>query len=255
MKKKTDMEKNRLGITKKSRISLNLLSSYLVILLAPLIAIVAIYFTAQNALINAQKERIQHMVSEAAKSFDREVREASNAGYDVSREKRLCDYLARPRPNSRGEEFYALYTIANHYPNYNLTNKIIENVYILIADSHFVIKTSQVIPETEQGAATLGTFDFHSYEEFMKYYEQQDQNKRLFCYENKEGVSTLILPCKVNNPYHESSVIVIQLNWEQIETILRPILGGKEGIVALLDENEQVLFSCQNMPEGGVPDV
>lgn len=253
MKKKNEIEKNRLSITKKNRISLNLLLSYLVILMAPLIAIVIIYFTAQNALINAQKDRIQNMVSEAALSFDREVREASNAGYYASREKRLYDYLAQARSIDRGKEFYELYTIAKHYPNYNLTNKIIENVYILIADSRFIIKTPQVIPKTEQGAATLGAFRFHSYEEFMEYYEKQDQNRKLFCYEDQDGKRILILPCEVRYPYSgtESGMVVVQLSWNQIETILRPILGGKEGIVALLDENDQILLSCQNTPKGG----
>ena len=54
-------------------------------------------------------------------SFNREIKEAQNAGYYVGKEKRLSSYLMKARPTEKEQEFYFLYTISTTYPNYALT--------------------------------------------------------------------------------------------------------------------------------------
>lgn len=163
MKKLADYGKNHLGNIKKRRISLNLLSSYLLILLAPVAAIIFIYLTAENALVNTEKERMQSVLSQVGNNFDREVDQAQKAGYYVGCERRLCNYLLQGRKENKADEFYSLYTIASGYPNYTLTNQVIKDIFVLILDSQFILKIPQVIPQTERGAATLEGFPFHSY--------------------------------------------------------------------------------------------
>lgn len=244
--KKTGDEKNRPANAKKLKISFNLLWSYLLILLAPVIAIVGIYITARNAMVNTQKERIQNVLSEAELSFDREIKQAQNAGYYVSRERRLYNYLTQNHTGNK--EFYSLYELASSYPNYSLTNQVIKDVFIFIADSGYVVKIPQVIPQTEWGKAVLGEFPFYSYESFMEFYSEQDKDQSLFFYENENGEKALLLPCQVGYPYSvpEKSVVVVELDKMQIVQILKPVLYGKEGMVALLDENDTVLISFEN---------
>lgn len=99
MKKRKIRKKKQWNENRKRWISLNFLGSYLLILLAPAIAVVAVYCTARNAMVETQKERIQSAVNEVGVSFNREIKEAQNAGYYVGKEKRLSSYLMKARPD------------------------------------------------------------------------------------------------------------------------------------------------------------
>lgn len=242
MRKKTDDGKKRLVNAKKRRISQNLLVSYLLILLAPVIAIVGIYATARTAMVTTQKERIQNMLSEAELSFDREIGQAQSAGYYVSRERRLSNALLQNPAQWEESEFYTLYKLAGNFPDYSLTNQVIKNVFIFIADSRFVIKIPQVIPQTELGRKTLGGFPFYSYETFMEFYEAQNQSRTLFTDEGENGGRMLFMPVETGYPYGMGKcAVVVELNWNEIMKLLKPVLSGKDGMVAVLDENNRIL--------------
>ena len=258
MKKLADYGKNHLGNIKKRRISLNLLSSYLLILLAPVAAIIFIYLTAENALVNTEKERMQSVLSQVGNNFDREVDQAQKAGYYVGCERRLCNYLLQGRKENKADEFYSLYTIASGYPNYILTNQVIKDIFVLILDSQFILKIPQVIPQTERGAATLEGFPFHSYDQFLEFSDNQDPNQTLFYYEDAKGSGNLFLSCQEAYPYAlpGRSAVVVQLDLNQVRQMLRPILAGREGLVALVDENNQILECAENQHRGGaLPDI
>lgn len=227
---------------------MNFLGSYLLILLAPAIAVVAIYCTAREAMVETQEERIQSAVNEVGSSFNREIKEAQNAGYYVGKEKRLSSYLMKTRPTGKEQEFYSLYMISTAYPNYALTNQAIKNVFILVSNSRYVMKIPQVIPSTEIGFVTLEGFPFESYEDFIAYYDAQDQSQSVFYYEDENGKASLLMPCKVTFPYCPSGeyAVIVQLDWSQITKMLRPILAGKEGVAALVDADGQILACAEN---------
>lgn len=252
MKKRKIRKKKQWNENRKRWISLNFLGSYLLILLAPAIAVVAVYCTAQNAMVETQKERIQSAVNEVGVSFNREIKEAQNAGYYVGKEKRLSSYLMKARPTEKEQEFYSLYTISTTYPNYALTNQAIKNVFVLVSNSRYLMKIPQVIPQTEIGRVTLEGFPFGSYEDFINYYSTQNQSQSVFYYEDEKGQASLLMPCKVTYPYCPSGecAVVVQLDWGQITKMLRPVLAGKEGVAALVDADGQILVCAENSGRG-----
>ena len=174
MEKLTDKENKCMNKNKK-RVSWNLLFCYLLILLAPSLSTVVTYNMARNAMVDNQKERITSTLSQVNSSFNQEIKMAQNVGYYVSREKRLVNYLSRVKGKDASQQFYEQYTIANNYPNYSLMNQVIKNVYILIADSEYVIRIPQVVPKNDRGAATLDGFPLYSYERFQEFYDKQDK--------------------------------------------------------------------------------
>lgn len=251
MKKRKIRKKRQWNVNKKRWISLNFLGSYLLILLAPAVAVLAICCAAKDAMVETQKERIQSAVTEVGNGFDREVKEAQNAAYYVGKEKRLSSYLMKARPTGREQEFYSLYTIAANYPNYTLTNDIIKNVFVLIADSRYIVKIPQVIPIDERGLATLENFPFGSYEDFMAYYSGQDQSQSVFFYEGENGNPSLLIPDRLIYPSSSDGecAVVVQIDWSRITKTLRPILAGKDGVVALVDADGQLL-ACSEAADG-----
>ena len=145
------------------------------------------------------------------------------------------------------QQFYEQYTIAGNYPNYSLTNQTIKNVYILIADSDYIIRIPQVLPKNEHGAATLEGFPLYSYERFQEFYKEQDKNQTLFYYEEKPGQGSLLLPCQMVYPgiRDRECAIIVELDWSKIVKMMQPVLGGNTGMVALLDGEGNILESCQ----------
>ena len=59
---------------------MRLLLSYLVIILAPAIAIIVIYATMQGALLDIQKEKSQNLSKEAVVTFNKEIDQIVNIG-------------------------------------------------------------------------------------------------------------------------------------------------------------------------------
>ena len=251
MKKWKIHKKQQLSLNKKRKISINFLGSYLLILLAPAVAVLAIYCTAKDAMVETQKERIQSAVTEVGNIFDREVKEPQNAAYYVGKEKRLSSYLMKARPAGREQEFYSLYTIAANYPNYTLTNDIIKNVFVLIADSRYILKIPQVIPKDERGLATLENFPFGSYEDFMAYYSSQDQSQSVFFYEEENGKPSLLIPNRLTYPSSSDGecAVVVQMDWSRITKMLRPILAGEDGVAALVGADGRIL-ACSETSGG-----
>ena len=246
MEKLTDKENKCMNKSKK-RVSWNLLFCYLLILLAPSLSTVVTYNMARNAMVDNQKERITSTLSQVNSSFNQEIKMAQNVGYYVSREKRLVNYLSRVKGKDASQQFYEQYTIANNYPNYSLMNQVIKNVYILIADSEYVIRIPQVVPKNDRGAATLDGFPLYSYERFQEFYDKQDKSQTLFYYEENPGNGSLLLPCQMVYPgiQEQECAIIVELDWGKIVKMMQPVLGGNAGMVALLDEKGNILESCR----------
>ena len=70
--------------------SMRLLFSYLAIILAPTVAIIVIYITMQDALLNIQKEKAQNLSKEAAVTFNKELDQLTNIGKYISSDSKLC---------------------------------------------------------------------------------------------------------------------------------------------------------------------
>lgn len=63
--------------------------SYLAIILAPTVAIIVIYITMQDALLNIQKEKAQNLSKEAAVTFNKELDQLTNIGKYISSDSKL----------------------------------------------------------------------------------------------------------------------------------------------------------------------
>lgn len=68
---------------------MRLLFSYLAIILAPTVAIIVIYITMQDALLNIQKEKAQNLSKEAAVTFNKELDQLTNIGKYISSDSKL----------------------------------------------------------------------------------------------------------------------------------------------------------------------
>lgn len=97
---------------KQKKRSMNLLFSYLLIMVAPAAAIILIYFAAKDILMEVQKEKAYRFLTEAAVSFDRQTEEIKNVGFYISENRELGQYLRKTGSETETEQFYEMYQIA-----------------------------------------------------------------------------------------------------------------------------------------------
>ena len=88
-----------------NQLSMNLLISYLSILIAPLLAIVIIYFTATSLLLSVQKEKMFTTLNMTALEVNRSIEEAGNMGGYISNSPELRDLCSKIRQE---KDYYCL---------------------------------------------------------------------------------------------------------------------------------------------------
>ena len=89
-----------------NQLSMNLLISYLSILIAPLLAIVIIYFTATSLLLSVQKEKMFTTLNMTALEVNRSIEEAGNMGGYISNSPELRDLCSKIRQE---KDYYDMY--------------------------------------------------------------------------------------------------------------------------------------------------
>ena len=97
-RKSVKRKKEITGIVHHKRISIQLFCSYIIILAAPTLAIIVIYFMAQAALLDVQKEKANRFLSEAVTSFDRQMEEIKNVGIYISEDTEFARFKERISP-------------------------------------------------------------------------------------------------------------------------------------------------------------
>ena len=85
----------------------------------------------------------------------------------------------------------------------------------------------------------------------MAYYSGQDQSQSVFFYEGENGNPSLLIPDRLIYPSSSDGecAVVVQIDWSRITKTLRPILAGKDGVVALVDADGQLL-ACSEAADG-----
>lgn len=164
MKKCMEGKTSQIGF---QRASMQLLLSYLAIMLAPAIAVALIFGTASDALLDVQKERAYRLLSENTAVLAQQIEELQNLSGYLADDDRLREVAGKTYAD-RSAEFFSLYRMADEFPNYTLTNHMIENVHIVMYGKQYLIQLPSVIPANQNGFFSVENFGFDSYEELTE---------------------------------------------------------------------------------------
>ena len=226
--------------------SLKLLFSYLVIILAPAIAIVVIYTNMQQALIDIQAERVKGLTKEAAVVFDNEIDQLTNIGKYIIDDGNLKHYIQERPDFDPAEVYFRTFELAGSYPNFSLMNHFVKYVYILPEDSSYMIRIPQVIPEGPRESSVL---DVNCSKEkninlLKEMADGKSEGIRFFL--DSDGDGSIWILHKAN--YREGTcAVLVDMNVEQLNLSMKNILGKNEGIVFLTDIEGDVLSVYDNL--------
>lgn len=240
--------KNHLKKDEKSFNSVKLLFSYLVIILAPTIAIIVIYANMQQALINIQAERVRGLTKEAAIVFDNEIDQLTNIGKYISDDGKLKEYIQNKENFDSEEIYYKTYELARTYPNYSLMNHFVKYIYILPDNNSYIIRIPQVIPDNPRKTSML---DISSSEEknsnlLKEMSDGKAEGIRFFLDSDRNG--SIWLSHSVS--YREGrATVLVEMDAAQVKQCMKNILGKNKGIVFLNDSNGNIFFVYDNLNE------
>lgn len=227
-------------VIKKKKMSIKLLCSYLAIILAPAVAIIVIYITMQDALLDIQKEKAQNLSNEAVVTFNKEMQQLNNISKYISSDNKLKKYLSNRVTESTEENFYDAYSLAKSYPDYAILNRFVKNIFILPENDFYLIQIPQVVPGNERGISTLGIGK-----------EGEDAGALLDAFNNMH-VQDIVFDRTLNEEGNffalrsfewlsERGMVVIQVESKEIRELLRSTLGMDEGLSFLTDAQGNIL--------------
>lgn len=233
------------GIPQRKQISIRLLCSYLVIILAPAIAILVIYFTMQKALLDIQKEKAQNLSLEAAVTFSKEVEQISNVAKYITNDGSLKQYMLAKNADASAETYYHAYELAKSYPDYALLNRFIKNIYLLPFESSYLFKIPQVASNSPLGMSIMDISDGNAdYDELVQ--SLFDLKKNGLYHDVGEGMPKEFRIIQhfdyTGNERDTAGVVVIDLQERELKNLLSQSLGVDSGIAFLTDQEGQILF-------------
>jgi two-component system response regulator YesN len=239
----------------RSRISISLLLSYLVILIVPFFAQIIIYYTASNLLLQIQITKVSSSLANTVTTLDRQLEETYNVGRYISNDPQVLKLCRKDGEEVKKASYYDLYEITTNFPNYNLTNQIIQNVYMFFREQDYVVKLPTLVPAKENAYQTLDFVGGLSYEDCIRQYTGEYYEGNIFHIASDQTDKDYYLMLQsfpygtVGQPY---GVTVFVLNQKLILEQISSVLDSSEGISVICDQEGRIIQSV--VGKGASPD-
>lgn len=224
-----------------------MLFSYLVIILAPAVAILVIYEVMQDALFDIQKEKARNLSMETSVTLNKEIEQLSNVARYVASDENLKDYLSRMGTGTPAQESYSAYKLAKSFPDYAMLNSFIRDIYIMPLYTDYLIRIPCVVPNDARGMAAL------EMDQGLTYQEMADalygwRLDGLVCGENFGMTKGIRIVQHFNYAGNgtQAGVVVVELEWKEIKNLLSKSLWTENGMAFLVDEEGEILYVCDS---------
>lgn len=254
--KKWLMLKNKLQKNKgHQRTSLSLFASYLIILAAPTVAIIIVYFMARSALLDVQKERAHRLLSESVITLSQKMDEIKNVSTFVAGNNKLSDFQKDSYKMTKEQKFYELYLLTRSYPDYPMVNQAIGNIYILVKDIGYIVQLPAIVPDTKAGRDSLTAFQEDSWDKLIDGFGEKYIYGEYFCFTNhkkfgNDSEIALVRSLPKATEQSKEGVIVITLDKKSLDELLEHALLDTRGVALILDENDEIIRSVGGKSDG-----
>lgn len=229
--------------------SIQLLCSYLIIILAPAIAVFVIYLTMQEALLDTQREKAWNLSRETAVTFNKEVGQLENVARYIISDGNLKKYLNQQDENEPAQNYYRAYELAKSYPDYAILNRFIRKIYIMPFETSYLIQIPRVVVPNNRLGMSIMDLDGEtvSYEEMVQRLYDLGKDGLVFDQEKGESGELQVVQRFDYSGYGEKAgVVVIELEKKELKNLLSQSLGSDVGIAFLTDQNGSILYVYDN---------
>lgn len=222
---------------KVNHLSMNLLVSYLSILIAPFCAIVIIYFATINLLVSVQKEKMNTTLNTTALEITRGFIEAGNLETYISNMKELKTLSSKVQ--NKEAQYYDMFMFSTALPDYSAINAVIEDIYIFFKDGQWIMKNKSVVPANNRAYDSLGSFNEVTYEELAIQFSDTFYNKTFLEYD--EGKYNNKMLVAQSFPFGSfgtgEGTIVITINEDLIHEKLKTNFIQEQGIALVINRD------------------
>lgn len=216
---------------------MNLLVSYLSILIAPFCAIVIIYFATTNLLLSVQKEKMNTTLNTTALEITRGLIEAGNLETYISNMKELKTLSTKVQ--NQEAQYYDMFMFSTALPDYSAINAVIGDIYIFFKDGQWIMKNKSVVPANNRAYDSLGSFNEVTYEELALQFSDTFYNKTFLEYD--EGKYNNKMLVAQSFPFGSfgtgEGTIVITINEDLIHEKLKTNFIQEQGIALVINRD------------------
>lgn len=246
------MIKKRINTIIKNKMSLGLLLSYLSILTAPVLAIIIIYFTSYNSLLNTEKEKQMLNLSHMIAGMEQKLDEIRNIEWVIASNNNLNAVAGQHNMSKTKANLYDMFLLSRSIPDFRMTNSMIKEVYIFFNNQDYLLNPPAVIPATKLGYQSVDFFTY-SHEQLVQQFCTEYYHGNLMTIHSPDipGYELALLQ---SFPYNSkgsiSGAVLIFLNQTFLKENLAGMVENTNGISLFFNQNGEIL---QYAKDGSCP--
>lgn len=232
--------------------SLQLLWSYLVIVLAPAIAVFVIYSTMQDVLLDVQREKAINLQAESVCTLDRELDQIVHVLIRIAEDDSVKYYMEDMTMLSGEDSYYAGYRLGVNLTNYYITNQLIKNIYIFLREGSYISQMPMVIPNTRRGIDTTSVLNEN--QDYSVLIEELNMRKEtstegVLYLENSDGYSSILMFREVvsENSKERLGYVMVELDHGVVINLISQPLSDDSGAGFLTDADGKLILVYDNL--------
>lgn len=219
-------------------ISTRMLLSYFSILLVPLCVILLIYSASMDTILISRQETAMAALEKTASNLSARMEELHNISAYIYAAPSVNAVINRSRFEPRSRNIAMVGQAIDALPNYKLTNRMIEDVFIFFVRADYVIKQPNAFAFTEANYDAHIYFHGLRYEDFLALC--QNSPNGMLVTEDENGRDVLLLR-SIPHSSSPEGLIVVRLNIAELNGIIEPNDTGPEGAAFIFTQNGDLL--------------
>lgn len=227
------------------RAFVKILLSYFSVLAIPVIAGLAIYHSAFNSITGLIRDNAHNMLKQSISITDVRLQELESLPFYLGTHSDFVSFLNQNQISEGSSEVFSVYQAYSNMPKFSLVNSIIDDIQVISLMNEFVVSQSNALRLTSQTHDALFKYTGMDYPSFQSYLHDNPFDNSFVLFRDETGSKTPALLSNIRYPASSQplAVVIIRLKESSLQNILEELLPQQDGIVFILDENNEMITS------------
>lgn len=246
----------RSSFRSKKSVFFTWLVSYILILLIPIAISGMVYIEADKIVVDEINRTNSALLSQLRQLMDNRLEDIEMLGLQVALNTKTQGLMYK-RGSLQPYQHYTVAKLSEDFKLYKIANSFINRFYVYFDNIDYVL-SDQTATNSSLMYNLIMNGGNVSYEQWISILKQENV-KRITILPSKKEDGTVVnsiaylqsLP--MQDPARPVATLVIMLDEEQVQEIIRSLKWTTQGMVVILDEDDNVLASTQSVKDFGLP--
>lgn len=231
----------------KSRVFFQILCSYIMILLIPLVSIAVIYAATSHAIVQNSRRQAEITLSTISDMVDMRTRELQSICTYLDGNTEIIQLLDCGVINYTSTKIYDVYQVSQQMPDFSQTNTMVENTAVILRNGEYILSPGAAIPFNEKFFSICFPNIDYTYREFTEIFLQQYYEDEFIIVPSRGGGVSgeiwylhTLLTSYAGEP---QALVMIRVNTDFFDEIFERLSDEELGMVLIMDESNHVIAS------------